>query len=71
MSLRWRIMGSIVFVILLTVVISVAVGYYATQSRLGVFVDEIGDDQASRLARDLRSGVYRGRRLGNGGQAAV
>ena len=53
MSLRWRIMGSIVFVILLTVVISVGVGYYATQSRLGVFVDEIGDDQASRLARDL------------------
>ncbi len=53
MSLRWRIMGSIVFVILLTVVISVAVGYYATQARLGVFVDEIGDDQASRLARDL------------------
>ena len=53
MSLRWRIMGSIVFVIVLTVVISVGVGYYATQSRLGVFVDEIGDDQASRLARDL------------------
>ena len=53
MSLRWRIMGSIVFVILLTVVISVAVGYYATQTRLGVFVDEIGDDQASQLAQDL------------------
>ena len=53
MSLRWRIMGSIVFVIVLTVVISVGVGYYATQSRLGVFVDEIGHDQASRLARDL------------------
>ena len=28
-------------------------GYYATQSRLGVFVDEIGDDEASRLARNL------------------
>ena len=53
MSLRWRIMGSIVFVIVLTVVISVGVGYYATQTRLGVFVDEIGDDQAGRLARDL------------------
>ena len=53
MSLRWRIMGSIVFVIVLTVVVSVGVGYYATQSRLGVFVDEIGDDRASRLARDL------------------
>ena len=53
MSLRWRIMGSIVFVIVLTVLISVGVGYYATQSRLGVFVDEIGDDEASRLARNL------------------
>ena len=28
-------------------------GYYATQSRLGVFVDEIGDDEARRLARNL------------------
>ena len=53
MSLRWRIMGSIVFVIVLTVLISVGLGYYATQSRLGVFVDEIGDDEASRLARNL------------------
>ena len=53
MSLRWRIMGSIVFVIVLTVLISVGVGYYVTQSRLGVFVDEIGDDEASRLARNL------------------
>ena len=53
MSLRWRIMGSIVFVIVLTVLISAGVGYYATQSRLGVFVDEIGDEQASRLARNL------------------
>ena len=53
MSLRWRIMGSIVLVIVLTVLISVGVGYYATQSRLGVFVDEIGDDEASRLARNL------------------
>ena len=53
MSLRWRIMGSMVFVIVLTVLISAGVGYYATQSRLGVFVDEIGDDEASRLAQNL------------------
>ena len=53
MSLRWRIMGSTVLVIVLTVLISVGVGYYATQSRLGVFVDEIGDDEASRLAQNL------------------
>ncbi|MCY4623737.1 MAG: HAMP domain-containing sensor histidine kinase [Chloroflexi bacterium] len=42
-----------VLVIVLTVLISVGVGYYATQSRLGVFVDEIGGDEASRLARSL------------------
>ena len=53
MSLRWRIMGSIVLVIVLTVLISIGVGYYATHSRLGVFVDEIGDDEASRLAQNL------------------
>ena len=53
MSLRWRIMGSTVLVIVLTVLISVGVGYYATQSRLGVFVDGIGEDEASRLARNL------------------
>ena len=53
MSLRWRIMVSIVLVIVLTVLTSVGVGYYATQHRLGVFVDEIGDDEAVQLARNL------------------
>ena len=53
MSLRWRIMASTVLVIVLTVLISIGVGYYATQSRLGVFVDEIGEDEASRLAYNL------------------
>ena len=53
MSLRWRIMGSTVFVVVLTVLASVSVGYYATQSRLGVFVDRIGDDEAIRLAQNL------------------
>ena len=53
LSLRWRIMGSIVFVIVLTVLITVGVGYYTTQSRLGVFVDEIGDDEANQLAQNL------------------
>ncbi len=55
MSLRWRIMGSIVFVILLTVLASAAVGYYATQHRLGVFVDRIGVDRARQLAQSLSS----------------
>ena len=53
MSLRWRIMGSTVFVVVLTVLTSVAVGYYATQARLDVFVDQIGDDEAVQLARNL------------------
>ena len=53
MSLRWRIMGAIVFVVVLTVLASVGVGYYATQTRLGVFVDRIGGDDARQLARNL------------------
>ena len=53
MSLRWQIMGSTVLVVVLTVLTSVAVGYYATQSRLDVFVDRIGDDEAVLLARNL------------------
>ena len=53
MSLRWRIMGATVLVVVLTVLISVGVGYYASQSRLGVFVDQIGGDQAVQLARNL------------------
>ena len=53
MSLRWRIMVSTVLVVVLTVLASVGVGYYATQSRLGVFVDRIGGDEAKQLARNL------------------
>ena len=53
MSLRWRIMGATVLVIVLTVLISIGVGYYTTQFRLGVFVNEIGEDEASRLAQNL------------------
>ncbi len=53
MPLRWRIMGATVLVVVLTVLISVSVGYYATQSRLGVFVERIGGDEATQLARNL------------------
>ena len=53
MSLRWKILGSLVYVIIPTVLISVGVGYYTTQSRLGVFVDEIRDDEASQLSQNL------------------
>ena len=53
MSLRWRIMGATVVVVLLTVLASIGVGYYATQARLGMFVDRIGRDEAVQLARNL------------------
>ena len=53
MSLRWRIMASTVLVVVLTVLTSVGVGYYATQTRLGVFVERIGGDEAVQLARNL------------------
>ena len=53
MSLRWRIMGATVIVVVLTVLVSVGVGYYATQSRLGIFVDQIGDEEAVKLAQQL------------------
>ena len=53
MSLRWRIMGSIVCAVVLTVFATVAVGYYATQARLGVFVDEVGGERAAQLAQNL------------------
>ena len=53
MSLRWRIMGAIVFIVVLTVLTSVGAGYYATQTRLGVFVEQVGGDEANQLARNL------------------
>ena len=53
MSLRWRIMGATVFVVVLAVLTTASVGYYATQARLGVFVDQIGDDEAVQLAQNL------------------
>ena len=53
MSLRWRIMGAIVLIIVLTILIGVGIGYYTTQARLDVFVDRIGEEEASRLARSL------------------
>lgn len=53
MSLRWRILGSIVLVVLLSVLASIAVGYYATQFRLDAFVDRLGGDEAVQLAGRL------------------
>jgi len=56
MSLRWRIMGATVLVVVVTVLVSIGVGYYTTQANLDEFVDEIGDDEAVQLARSLSRG---------------
>ena len=53
MSLRRKITAATIFVVLLSILASVGVGYYATQARLGAFVDRIGDDEAVQLARSL------------------
>lgn len=55
MSLRWRIVGSTVLVVVVTVLVSIGVGYYATQDSLVELVDEIGHDEAAQLARSLSS----------------
>ena len=46
-------MGLIVVVIVLTILLGVGIAYYATQARLDVFVDRIGRQEASLLARNL------------------
>ncbi len=46
-------MAATVLVVVLTVLTSIGVGYYATQSRLGVFVERLGDDEAKQLALNL------------------
>ena len=53
MSLRRKITAATIFVVVLSILASVGVGYYATQARLGDFVDQIGDDEAVQLARSL------------------
>ena len=53
MSLRFRIMAMTMLVVGITVLVSVFLGYCATQSRLGAFVSEIGDEEAAQLARQL------------------
>ncbi|MDE2968427.1 MAG: HAMP domain-containing sensor histidine kinase [Chloroflexota bacterium] len=53
MSLRQRIIAATILVVVLTVLASVVVAYLATESRLGVFVDQIGDDTANQLSQGL------------------
>ncbi len=53
MSLRQRIVAATIVMVLATVIVSSLVAYFATESRLGVFVEQIGEDEAARLAQSL------------------
>ncbi|MXV79308.1 MAG: HAMP domain-containing protein [Chloroflexi bacterium] len=53
MSLRKRIMAATILVVILTVLVSSLLAYFASESRLNVFVDQIGNDEADRLAQRL------------------
>ena len=53
MPLRMRIVAATGLVVLLTGLTIALVAYFATESRLGVFVEQIGDDEADRLALNL------------------
>lgn len=53
MSLSWRILSAFVFVIILAVSLSVAVGFYTTQGQLDTFTDQLGRVEANNLAQNL------------------
>ncbi|MFK7802181.1 MAG: sensor histidine kinase [Anaerolineae bacterium] len=53
MSLRWRILGSFIFVVLLTALLTIGVSYWNTQRQLAEFTAEIGSEEAEFLAQFL------------------
>ena len=53
MSLRWRTLLVLLLMIVLTVSLSFAVGYYATQRQFDDFVSELGRHEAESLAMHL------------------
>ena len=53
MSLRWRILGVLILVIVLTVLWNLSASYYVTQRQFDAFVSELGRIEASDLARQL------------------
>ncbi|MCY4064280.1 MAG: HAMP domain-containing sensor histidine kinase [Chloroflexi bacterium] len=53
MSLRWRILGVLILVIVLTVAWNLAASYYVTQRQFDAFVSELSQREASELARQL------------------
>ncbi|MEM7532837.1 MAG: HAMP domain-containing sensor histidine kinase [Chloroflexota bacterium] len=56
MSLHWRILGSFILIVLLTVLLSFGVAYWSTQSQLTNFTREIASEEANQLARTLSQG---------------
>lgn len=57
MSLRWRILGAFILVIIFTVLLSTGVAYWATQRRLDRLATDINIAETNELARIL-SRVY-------------
>ena len=57
MSLRWRILGAFILIVVLTVLLSVGFAYWTTQRRLNAFVSEINIAKGNDLAQIL-SQVY-------------
>ena len=52
-SLRWRILGAFILIIILAVSLSVAVGYFTAQGQLNSFVDELSRASGDRLSQNL------------------
>ena len=51
-SLRWRILGAFILIIVLAVSLSVAVGYFTTQGQLNAFIGELSRAEADRFPAD-------------------
>ena len=53
MSIRWRILGAFILLIVLAVSLSVGVGYYTIQGQLNEFIGELSSEEANELARNM------------------
>jgi len=53
MSLRWRILGAFIVIILLAVSLSIAIGFYTTQTQLDTFTNALSRIEANNLAQHV------------------
>ena len=53
MSLRLRILGAFILVVVLTVVITIGFAYWTTQQRLNSLINKINIDKGNNLAEIL------------------